>query len=215
MMVSLNVMDKDGKELEKIKISGEITGIEPNSEVLYQEVRRYLASLRAGTHSTKGRSEVRGGGKKPWRQKGTGNARAGSTRSPIWKGGGIVFGPKPRDYGFKLNKKILKKSKSMALAEKIKNKRVIVLDKFDFTKPATKEAAEILGRLNVNDKKVLVVVEDINGNDFRSFRNLANVVVESANGTNAFLLMFAEYVIFTKNSLSMLIERLTNGKSKS
>lgn len=214
-MASLNVIDKDGKELEKIKISDDIARQEPNSEVLYQEVRRYLSSLRAGTHSTRGRSEVRGGGKKPWRQKGTGNARAGSIRSPLWKGGGVVFGPSPRDYGFKLNKKILRRSKAIALAEKVKSKKIIVLDKFDFEKPGTKEAAAILGRLNIYDKKVLVVVEDINGNDFRSFRNLVNVTVESAYGTNAYLLMFAEYVIFTKNSLGMLMERLTNGKSKS
>src|SRR4030065_1635260 len=119
-MSSLSVIDPEGTELEKINISDELVKKTVNSEILYQEVRRYLASLRSGTHKTKDRSEVRGGGKKPWRQKGTGNARAGSNRSPIWKGGGVVFGPTPRDYAFKLNKKIIKQSKMMAFSDKLK-----------------------------------------------------------------------------------------------
>ena len=102
-MASLDVVGLDGKDIGKVNISDEIVSQKANSEILYQEIRRYLASIRAGTHKTKSRGEVRGGGKKPWRQKGTGNARAGSNRSPIWKGGGITFGPRPRDYNFKLN----------------------------------------------------------------------------------------------------------------
>ncbi|MDZ7838763.1 MAG: 50S ribosomal protein L4 [Actinomycetota bacterium] len=117
-MASLNVIDSEGKEIEKIDIDDQLVKQEANHEILYQEVRRFLASQRAGTHSTKTRSEVRGGGRKPWRQKGTGNARAGTNRSPIWKGGGVVFGPKPRDHSFKLNKKVIKKSKLIALSEK-------------------------------------------------------------------------------------------------
>ena len=146
-MVSLNVVDSSGKEMEKINISNEIARQKVNSEVLYQEVRRYLASIRSGTHKVKGRSEVRGGGRKPWRQKGTGNARAGSIRSPIWRGGGGVFGPKPRDYSFKLNKKVIKQSKLIALSEKIKNKKIMVIDKLSFKNPETKKAAEILKKL--------------------------------------------------------------------
>ena len=110
-MASLSVVDKQGKEKEKIKISDDLVKQGVRSEVIYQDIRRYLAQRRSGTHSTKGRSEVRGGGRKPWRQKGTGNARAGTIRSPLWKGGGVVFGPKPRDYSFKLNKKVIKKKK--------------------------------------------------------------------------------------------------------
>src|SRR4030067_3422242 len=143
-MVSLNVVDSDGKELEKINIPGEIVSQKINTEIMYQEVRRYLASLRSVTHKTKDRSEVRGGGKKPWRQKGTGNARAGSIRSPLWKGGGVVFGPTPRDYSFKLNKKVVRQSKLMALSEKFKDKKIIVLDKIEFETPETKKAAVML-----------------------------------------------------------------------
>jgi len=116
-MASLSVVDKQGKEKEKIKISDDLVKQGAGSEVIYQDIRRYLAQRRSGTHSTKGRSEVRGGGRKPWRQKGTGNARAGTIRSPLWKGGGVVFGPKPRNYSFKLNKKVINFLKNL----KIKN----------------------------------------------------------------------------------------------
>ena len=147
-MASVNVVDKSGKEKEKMKVSDDLVKVEPGQEVIYQDIRRYLAQIRSGTHSTKGRSEVRGGGRKPWRQKGTGNARAGTIRSPLWKGGGIVFGPKPRDYSFKLNKKVLKKSRAIALSEKFKDKKLIVVDDFGLKEPSSKKAAKILSRAN-------------------------------------------------------------------
>ena len=156
-MASLSVVDKQGKEKEKIKISDDLVKQGAGSEVIYQDIRRYLAQRRSGTHSTKGRSEVRGGGRKPWRQKGTGNARAGTIRSPLWKGGGVVFGPKPRDYSFKLNKKVIKKSKAIALSEKFKDKKLFVVDDFGFKKPNTKDAAKILNNLKITDGKVLIV----------------------------------------------------------
>jgi large subunit ribosomal protein L4 len=212
-MVSLNVVDSDGKELEKINISSEIVGQKMNSEILYQEVRRYLASMRSGTHKTKDRSEVRGGGKKPWRQKGTGNARAGSNRSPLWRGGGVVFGPKPRDYSFKLNKKVIRQSKLIALSEKFKNKKIIVLDKLNFKSPETKKAAKILKKLNLDGEKVLIVFDSLNINEVKSFRNIGNVMVESTKGLNAYIILAADYVVFTKSSLNDFIERLGNGRS--
>ena len=212
-MVSLNVVDSDGKELEKINIPSEIAGQKMNSEILYQEVRRYLASMRSGTHKTKDRSEVRGGGKKPWRQKGTGNARAGSNRSPIWRGGGVVFGPTPRDYAFKLNKKVIKQSKLMALSEKFKNKKIVVLDKLSFKNPETSKAAKILKKLNLDKGKVLMVFDSLNINEVKSFRNIGNVMVESAKGLNAYIILVADYVVFTKNSLNDFIKRLGNGRS--
>jgi large subunit ribosomal protein L4 len=214
-MASVNVVDKKGKEKEKIKISDELVKAKPGQEVIYQDIRRYLAQIRSGTHSTKGRSEVRGGGKKPWRQKGTGNARAGTIRSPLWKGGGIVFGPKPRDYGFKLNKKVMKKSRAMALSEKFRDKKLIVVDDFSLKEPSTKKAAKIIADLKLAGYKVLVVVSDINDNDAKSFRNIDNIKVESVKGLNTYYLVFAEYVVFTKNSLNELIERMADGKSKS
>jgi large subunit ribosomal protein L4 len=214
-MASLSVVDKQGKEKEKIKISDDLVKQGAGSEVIYQDIRRYLAQRRSGTHSTKGRSEVRGGGRKPWRQKGTGNARAGTIRSPLWKGGGVVFGPKPRDYSFKLNKKVIKKSKAIALSEKFKDKKLFVVDDFGFKKPNTKDAAKILNNLKITDGKVLIVTENLNDDSSKSFRNISNVVVESARGLNAYFLMLADYVVFTKNSLNEMMERMTDDKSKS
>jgi len=212
-MVRLNVVDSSGKEMEKIDISNEIFRKKVNSEVLYQEVRRYLASIRSGTHKVKGRSEVRGGGRKPWRQKGTGNARAGSIRSPIWRGGGVVFGPKPRDYSFKLNKKVIKQSKLMALSEKIKNKKIMVIDKLSFKKPETKKAAGILKKLNLDKGKVLMVFDNLNISEAKSFKNIGNVTVESAKGLNTYIILLADYVVFTRSSLNDFIKRSGNGKS--
>ena len=214
-MAGLSIVDKKGNEKEKIKISDDLVKTGPGEEVIYQDIRRYLAQIRSGTHSTKGRSEVRGGGRKPWRQKGTGNARAGTIRSPLWKGGGIVFGPKPRDYSFKLNKKVIRKSKAIALSEKFKNKKIIVVDNLGLKKASTKKAAKIIEDLKIAGNKILVVTENLNDNDSKSFRNINDVVVESAKGVNAYYLMFSDYVIFTKNSLNILIERMTDGKSKS
>ncbi len=209
-MASLDVLDLKGKEIEKISISNEIVKQESNNEILYQEVRRYLASIRSGTSSTKGRSEVRGGGKKPWRQKGTGNARAGTIRSPIWKGGGIVFGPKPRNYSFKLNKKVIRKSKFIAMSEKFKEKKIIVLDKLAFKKPKTKKAYEILEKFELIDKKVLVILENTRGDEAISFRNIENVLVTSAKSLNTYNILISDYLVFTKNSLTELVRGLTN-----
>jgi len=214
-MASVSVVDKQGNEKEKLKISDELVKTDTSEEIIYQDIRRYLAQIRSGTHSTKGRSEVRGGGRKPWRQKGTGNARAGTIRSPLWKGGGIVFGPKPRDHSFKLNKKVIRKSKVIALSEKFKNKKLIVVDDLGLKEVSTKKAAKIIEDLKVANKKILLVTDNLNDNDSKSFRNINNVVVESAKGVNAYYLMFSDYVIFTKNSLNKLIERMTDDKSKS
>lgn len=206
-MGSLSVIDLEGTELEKISISDELVKKKVNSEVLYHEVKRYLASLRSGTHKTKDRGEVSGGGKKPWRQKGTGNARVGSIRSPLWKGGGVVFGPEPRDYSFKLNKKVIRQSRSMALSEKFKDKKIIVLDEIKFEIPETKKAAMILKKLNLDKNKVLIVFNNLDNNEVKSFRNIRNVMVESARGLNAYIMLVADYIVFTKSSLSDFIER--------
>jgi len=194
-MASVSVVDKQGNEKEKLKISDELVKTDTSEEIIYQDIRRYLAQIRAGTHSTKGRSEVRGGGRKPWRQKGTGNARAGTIRSPLWKGG--------------------RKSKAIALSEKFRNGKLIVVDDLGLKEVSTKKAAKIIEDLKVANKKILLVTDNLNDNDSKSFRNINNVVVESAKGVNAYYLMFADYVIFTKNSLNKLIERMTDGKSKS
>lgn len=210
-MASLNVLDLKGKEIDKIDIAEDVVGQKPNSEILYQEVRRHLAALRIGTHNTKGRSDVRGGGRKPWRQKGTGNARAGTNRSPLWRGGGVVFGPTTRDHSFKLNKKMIKKSKKIALSDKFKQEKIIILEKLGFEKPETKKAVEILNKLKINGKKVLVIVDNIYGNDGKSFRNIKNAAVESAAGINTYIIMLAEYIIFTKDSINKVAGVLADG----
>jgi len=212
-MASLNIIDLEGKEKEKINISDEFVKQESNEEILYQEVRRFLAAQRAGTHNTKGRSEVSGGGRKPWRQKGTGNARAGSNRSPLWRGGGIIFGPKPRDYSFKLNKKVIKKSKFIAISEKFKNKKIIVVEDMTFDSPKTKKAQEILENLKVAEKKVLLVLENINNNTAKSFKNIESVLISSSKGLSTYNILVADYLMFTKNSLLEFIKGLGNERS--
>jgi large subunit ribosomal protein L4 len=212
-MASLNVIDLEGKEKEKISISDEVVKQESNEEILYQEVRRFLATRRAGTHSTKGRSEVSGGGKKPWRQKGTGNARAGSNRSPLWRGGGIIFGPKPRDYSFKLNKKVIRKSKFIAISEKFKNKKIIVIEDMTFEKPKTKKALGILENLKIAEKKVLLVLENLNNSTAKSFKNIESVLISSSKGLSTYNILVADYLVFTKNSLLDFIKGLGNERS--
>ncbi len=211
-MASLNIVDVQGKEIEKIDIDDALIKQDLNQEILYQEVRRHLASQRAGTHNTKTRSEVRGGGRKPWRQKGTGNARAGTIRSPIWKGGGVVFGPKPRDHSFKLNKKVRRKSKLIALSEKYKQDQIVVLKQIQFEKPSTRQAAELLKKLKLEKRKVLMVVNDLEGNEAKSFRNISQVEVATAPTLNTFMILTADTVVFSKDSLTELMERLTNAR---
>ena len=212
-MASLNIIDLEGKEKEKINISDEVVKQGSNEEILYQEVRRFLATRRAGTHSTKGRSEVSGGGRKPWRQKGTGNARAGSNRSPLWRGGGIIFGPKPRDYSFKLNKKVIRKSKFIAISEKFKNKKIIVVEDITFESPKTKKALGILENLKVAEKKVLLVLENLNNNTAKSFKNIESVLISSSKGLSTYNILVADYLMFTKNSLLEFIKGLGNERS--
>ena len=212
-MASLNIIDLEGKEKEKINISDEVVKQDSNEEILYQEVKRFLATRRAGTHSTKGRSEVSGGGRKPWRQKGTGNARAGSNRSPLWRGGGIIFGPKPRDYSFKLNKKVIRKSKFIAISEKFKEKKIIVVEDMTFESPKTKKAQEILKNLKVAEKKVLLVLENVNNNTAKSFKNIESVLISSSRGLSTYNILVADYLMFTKNSLLEFIKGLGNERS--
>jgi large subunit ribosomal protein L4 len=212
-MAKIDVLDFEGKKVEKIDIPKDIAEQEVNANLLHLEVRRFLASLRSGTHSTKTRSEVRGGGRKPWRQKGTGNARAGTIRSPLWKGGGIVFGPKPRSYEFKLNKKVIKKSKAMALADKYNEKRFLVLNEMIFDDVKTKKAAQILKGLNISDHKVLLVLEDFEGNEALSFRNLPNVYLTTTRSLSTYEILASEYVLFTKGSLEKFLKEFSNGRS--
>ena len=212
-MANLNVLDLEGKQKGKIDIADYFVNQEENDEILHQEVRRYLAAGRSGTHKVKERSEVSGGGRKPWRQKGTGNARAGSNRSPLWRHGGIIFGPKPRDYSFKLNKKVIKKSRLIALTEKFKNDRIMVIDSLDFEGPKTKIASEILANLKVSGEKVLLVLDTVNSTAGKSFRNIPEVKAVSARGLNTYDILIADYLIFTKKSLTDFTKGLGDERS--
>lgn len=212
-MASLRIMNREGNQVKEIEVPDEIVNQEVKEDVLYLEVKRYLASIRAGTHSTKGRSEVSGGGRKPWRQKGTGRARAGSIRSPLWKGGGVVFGPKPRDYSFKLNKKVIRKSKIMALSEKFKNNQILILEELGLETPKTKKVVDILDKFDLRNKKVLVVLERLNSNEAKSFRNISNVLVSSVTGLSTYDILVSEHLVFTEKSFNKFVEGLGNGRS--
>lgn len=212
-MATLDILDLKGSSKDKIDIPDEIVKVEVNTNLLHMEVKRFLASARSGTSKVKGRSEVRGGGRKPWRQKGTGNARAGSTRSPLWRGGGVTFGPVPRDYSFKLNKKVIRKSKFMALSDKFNEGKLMVVSDFNFDKPSTKNASAILDNLKVGMSKVLVVLENLNGNELLSFRNMPNVLLTTCRSMNTYEILVSDYMIFTKNSLEKFLEEFSNARS--
>lgn len=212
-MATLDILDLKGSSKDKIDIPDEIVKQEVNTNILHMEVKRFLASARSGTSKVKGRSEVRGGGRKPWRQKGTGNARAGSTRSPLWRGGGVTFGPVPRDYSFKLNKKVIRKSKFMALSDKFNEGKLMVVSDFNFDKPSTKNASAILDNLKVGMSKVLVVLENLNGNELLSFRNMPNVLLTTYRSINTYEVLVSDYMIFTKNSLEKFLEEFSNARS--
>jgi len=212
-MATLDILDLKGSSKDKIDIPDEIVKQEINTNLLHMEVKRFLACARSGTSKTKGRSEVRGGGRKPWRQKGTGNARAGSTRSPLWRGGGVTFGPVPRDYSFKLNKKVIRKSKIMALSDKFSEGKLMVVSDFNFEKPSTKKASSILDNLKVANSKILVVLENLEGNELLSFRNMPNVLLTTYRSMNTYEILVSDYMIFTKNSLEKFLEEFSNARS--
>jgi large subunit ribosomal protein L4 len=166
--MKLDIYKIDGtKSGEKIELKDEIFKIEPNDHAIYLTVKAYLANRRQGTHKAKERNEVHGGGKKPWRQKGRGGARAGSTRSPLWVGGGTIFGPKPRDYHQDVNKKVKKLARKSALSYKAKSKQLMVVEDFNFDAPKTKEFSEVIKALKLEDKKSLFLT---NGNLINIFK---------------------------------------------
>jgi large subunit ribosomal protein L4 len=156
-MPKVQVVNMQGTPVGEMELNEQIFGIEPNVHVMHSAVVAQLANARVGTHSTLGRSEVRGGGRKPWRQKGTGRARAGTIRSPLWRGGGIVFGPKPRDYSKKLPKKVKRLALCSALSSKVNENNLIVVDRISFEKPNTKEMVKLLETLNVNKNALLAL----------------------------------------------------------
>ena len=206
-MSKLSVLNIKGEEVSKIELNKEIWGIEPNDAVLYDAITLAMNSLRQGTHDTRTRSEVSGGGKKPWRQKGTGRARQGSTRAPHWRHGGIVFGPHPRSYSKKMNRKERRLALLSALSYKLIDKELIVVDNFNLESNKTSFALKALESLKA-EGKTLIVVDEITENTLLATRNLANVILLQADEINVLDIISADKMIVTENAVKRIEEVL-------
>jgi len=206
-MASINITDTKGKKLGTTKLPDSVFGVEPNIHVMHQVVRAQQAAMRQGTHDTKTRGEVRGGGRKPFRQKGTGRARQGSTRSPHYKGGGVVFGPHPRSYELKINRKEVKLAMRCALSAKFADGELKIVDDLEFEKPSTKEAAAMLKDLEL-EGRVTIVLPDNNINAFLSFRNIPRVRVIAVSESNTRDFLDNAVLLFTSASLKRIEEVL-------
>ena len=206
-MTSVNLYKQDGSQNGTIELNAAVFGIEPNQNAEFDAILRQRASLRQGTHAVKNRSAVSGGGKKPWRQKGTGRARQGSIRAPQFRGGGIVFGPTPRSYKYNLPRKVRQLAIKSALSQKVLDNALVVVDALNFDAPKTKEFAGVMNSLNVAEK-TLVVVTDDDKNAALSARNLANATVVTPAGVNILNVADAQKVVITKSALSQVEEVL-------
>ena len=208
--MKLDVFKIDGsKSGSSIELNDSIFAIEPNETVLYEDVRRHLANKRQGTAKTKGRSEVTGSTKKLYRQKGTGNARRGDIKSPLLRKGGTVFGPQPRDYGFKLNKKVIQLARKSALSLKATEEAITVLNDFTFEAPKTKQVVDMLAAFELSDKKVLLLTKETDKNIFKSAKNLQNVYVVEANKPNTYQILHADVVLIQEGAVEILENSLT------
>ena len=207
-MATIDIKTAEGKKASTAELADSVFGIEPNVPVMHQVVRMQRASWRAGTHQTKTRGMVSGGGKKPFRQKGTGRARQGTIRAPHWRGGGVVFGPHPRNYDFKVNKKEIKLGIRSALSAKLADEQLIVVDKLEFEKPSTKAAVAVLKALEVEGKRVTLVVTDENVNAFLSFRNIPEVDIVPSGDENVYELLDNKFLIFEEEALRKLEEAM-------
>ena len=206
-MTKVALFKQDGSNAGEIELNDSIFGIEPNNNVVTDAVLMQRSSMRQGTHAVKNRSAVSGGGKKPWRQKGTGRARQGSIRSPQWRGGGIVFGPTPRSYAYKLPKKVYRLALKSVLSQKVLDSALVVVDALSFDAPKTKEFKAVLNNLNVNEK-TLVVLDDDNANAALAARNLENVTVMTAKGVNVLDVINNDKLVVVQSALAQVEEVL-------
>lgn len=204
-MSKIDVINTQGNVVGEAELSESVFAIEISEHAVYETVKNHLANRRQGTQSAKTRAEVRGGGRKPWRQKGTGRARAGSNRSPLWTGGGIIFAPKPRDYSYTIPKKTKRKAIKSALTYKFENEELIVLDELKFDEISTKNAAQVISTLAA-DKKVLLAVAEKDAVIYKSFRNLSNVNVVVANLLNVYDVVNSDVLILTKDAVKVVEE---------
>lgn len=202
-MPTVELLKQDGTSTGDVTLNDSVFGIEPNNNVVFDVVTNQRNSQRQGTHAVKNRSAVRGGGKKPWRQKGTGRARHGSTRSPIWRGGGVVFGPTPRSYGYKVPRKSRRLAIKSVLSQKVLDNELIVVDTLELDAPKTKDFRAILNNLEV-DSKVLVVLDSDNETVRKSARNLPNVKVVSSDNVSVLDVVAHDYLLLTQTALEDL-----------
>lgn len=204
-MPKVAIYNVSGEQVNEIELKEDVFGVEVNEHAMYEVVKNQLANKRQGTQSAKTRSEVRGGGRKPWRQKGTGRARAGSIRSPLWVGGGIVFAPKPRDYSYTIPKKVRRLALKSALTSKVNNNELVVLDELNLDAPKTKEMVNILKNLNV-DKKALIVMDEKNDAVIKSARNIPGVQTALVNTINVYDILNHNKFIITKTAVQKVEE---------
>lgn len=203
--MKLDILKTDGtKTGESIELKDDVFGIEPNDHVIYLSVKAYRANQRQGTSKAKERSEVRGGGRKPFRQKGRGAARAGTTSSPLWVGGGTIFGPRPRSYRQKVNKKVNKLARKSALSLKAKSKQIVVVEDFTFEEPKTKEFAKVMDALNINGKKSLLLTNENDPVVVKSGRNIPKVNIQEAEKATTYELLNNQVLVIQKSAVDRL-----------
>ncbi len=208
--MELTVYNIKGEETgRKVKLDASVFGVEPNDHAIYLDVKQYLANQRQGTHKSKERAEISGSTRKLKRQKGTGTARAGSIKSPIFRGGGRVFGPKPRNYGFKLNKKLKQLARKSALAYKLKNNEIIVVENMEFEAPKTKSFIAFNESLKVADKKSLLVLGEANKNVYLSARNIQNSTVVTASELSTYDILNNKCLLLTEGSIENISKTLS------
>ena len=213
--MKLDIYKIDGKSSgKKVELSDSIFGVEPNDHAIYLSVKSYLANQRQGTHKAKERSEVRGGGKKPWKQKGRGGARAGTTRSPLWIGGGTIFGPRPRDYRQNLPQKLKKLARKSALSHKVKDEQLIVVEDFTFEKPKTKDFQNFLQSLNLTGKKVLLLTNGKSENFYKSGRNISKVKVLEAAKASTYDILNNQVLVLQQGAVDIISKNFENINSE-
>lgn len=206
-MAKIDVLDINGKKVDSITLNDDVFAITPNEQALFDAVMLQRANVRQGTHSVKNRSAVSGGGRKPWRQKGTGRARQGTIRAPQWRGGGVVFGPTPRKYTLKMNKKVRRLALKSALSTKLINGDIIVIDNLNLTTPKTKDFVQVVNNLNI-DRKGLFVTENIDENVYLATRNVNNILVQEPSEINVLDLLNVNKLVLTVEAVNKIEEVL-------
>jgi large subunit ribosomal protein L4 len=209
--MKLDILKIDGSASgEQVELSDDIFGVEPNDHAIYLSVKAFLANQRQGTSKSKERGEVHGGGKKPWKQKGRGGARAGTSRSPLWVGGGTIFGPRPRDYRQDLSKKVRRLARKSALSYKVKDNQILVVEDFVFDKPKSKDFSKILTDLKLNGKKILLLTGSHNEIIYKSGRNIAKVNILDAANASTYDILNNQVLVLQKSAVESIVKTFEN-----